>query len=195
MRLLNIKDPVLPDSIDSLSARARDYLASQGAPSSLIEARALALFPDASHLVVADVSRSGREHLLIPAAAHAWRALRNAAAAEGVALIIVSAFRSFERQAELVGAKLAAGRNAAEVFATSAPPGCSEHHTGCAVDIGTLGCEPVSLDFEGTPAFEWLQANAARFGFLLSYPPGNRFGFDYEPWHWCYQPQGDAAAG
>ncbi|HEX7650108.1 MAG TPA: D-alanyl-D-alanine carboxypeptidase family protein, partial [Noviherbaspirillum sp.] len=28
---------------------------------------------------------------------------------------------------------------------------------------------------------------AGRFGFTLSYPRGNTYGFIYEPWHWCYQ--------
>ncbi len=152
------------------------------------------MFADARHLTVADVSRSGREHLLIPAAASAWAAMRDAAAGQAVSLIIVSAFRSFERQAELVAARLARGADPMAVFATSAPPGCSEHHSGCAVDIGTMGCEPVSLDFERTAAFEWLTANAERFGFVMSYPPDNPFGFDYEPWHWCYR-RGDSAEG
>ncbi|MNW15580.1 D-alanyl-D-alanine carboxypeptidase [compost metagenome] len=41
--------------------------------------------------------------------------------------------------------------------------------------------------FEQTPAFAWLQANADRFGFVLSFPRGNACGYLYEPWHWCYQ--------
>jgi LAS superfamily LD-carboxypeptidase LdcB len=33
-------------------------------------------------------------------------------------------------------------------------------------------------------AFQWLQANAGAFGFHMPYGRGNRFGFEYEPWHW-----------
>jgi len=49
--------------------------------------------------------------------------------------------------------------------------------------------DPKSLDksFDETAAFSWLQSNAMQFGFELSYPPSNLFGFEYEPWHWCYQ--------
>ena len=32
----------------------------------------------------------------------------------------------------------------------------------------------------------WVKANAARFGFRMSYPRGNAQGFIYEPWHWYY---------
>ena len=34
---------------------------------------------------------------------------------------------------------------------------------------------------------QWLQTHAPDHGFVLSYPRGNRYGYIYEPWHWCYQ--------
>ena len=34
------------------------------------------------------------------------------------------------------------------------------------------------------PAARWLVANAPRFGFELSFPPGNRQQVKWEPWHW-----------
>ena len=87
---------------------------------------------------------------------------------------------------KLVSDKLNRGETIREVFAVMAPPGCSEHHTGRALDVGTLGCEPVSEEFAESAAFHWLTRNAARFGFRLSFPRDNQWGFDYEPWHWCY---------
>jgi hypothetical protein len=42
----------------------------------------------------------------------------------------VSAFRSVERQAEIVRRKLAAGGRIEEILTVCAPPGFSEHHTG-----------------------------------------------------------------
>jgi D-alanyl-D-alanine carboxypeptidase len=42
----------------------------------------------------------------------------------------------------------------------------------------------LTAEFDGSPAFRWLQANAAAFGFKMPYGHRNRFGFDYEPWHW-----------
>ena len=68
----------------------------------------------------------------------------------------------------------------------SAPPGCSEHHTGRAVDIGTPHCKVLDEEFEQTEAFDWLVRFAGKFGFRLSYPRGNSCGYAYEPWHWCF---------
>jgi zinc D-Ala-D-Ala carboxypeptidase len=159
-------------------------LQSCGIPRELIASRSLALQDEAQELAVAEIGEDGREHLLAPAAAKAWRELRAAAQADGVSLRIVSAFRSVERQAELVQAKLARGESLAAVLAVSAPPGYSEHHSGCAVDLATEGAAPLEEEFEKTVAFRWLQANARRFGFSLSFPRGNAYGYAYEPWHW-----------
>jgi D-alanyl-D-alanine carboxypeptidase len=159
-------------------------LQSCGIPRELIASRSLALQDEARQLAVAEIGENGREHLLAPAAAKAWRELRAAAQADGVSLRIVSAFRSVERQAELVQAKLARGQSLEAVLAVSAPPGYSEHHSGCAVDLTTEGVAPLEEEFERTPAFRWLSANAARFGFSLSFPRGNPHGYAYEPWHW-----------
>ncbi|MEM1310980.1 MAG: D-alanyl-D-alanine carboxypeptidase family protein, partial [Cyanobacteria bacterium P01_H01_bin.153] len=32
----------------------------------------------------------------------------------------------------------------------------------------------------------WLETNAARYSFELSFPEGNAQGVQYEPWHWRY---------
>lgn len=67
-------------------------------------------------------------------------------------------------------------------------PGYSEHHTGYAIDIGD-GARPdthLSEAFEDTPAFRWLEKNAARFSFELSFPRHNPQGVSYEPWHWRF---------
>jgi D-alanyl-D-alanine carboxypeptidase len=138
-------------------------------------------------LAVADVEEKGREHHLIPAAANAWTAMKAAATADGVSLRIVSAFRTVDRQAEIVRSKLEKGLSLTEILCVSAPPGFSEHHSGCAVDVGTEGARPLEQEFEETAAFAWLTGNAARFGFCLSFPPNNRFGYFYEPWHWCFR--------
>lgn len=42
--------------------------------------------------------------------------------------------------------------------------------------------------FTHTPQYKWLKTNAARFGFVESYPKGNDLGVIYEPWHWQYVP-------
>jgi D-alanyl-D-alanine carboxypeptidase len=44
----------------------------------------------------------------------------------------------------------------------------------------------VSPDFEHTAAFKWLEANAARYSFEISFPKGNAQGVSYESWHWRF---------
>jgi len=58
------------------------------------------------------------------------------------------------------------------------------------VDIGARDTPALEEDFERTEAFAWLERNANRFGFRLSYPRGNRYGYLYEPWHWCWEKAG-----
>ena len=82
--------------------RVRSVLEELGIPAELISARALPVHTEAHELVVAEYDENGREHLLVPAAAGAWRHLTAAARSDNVNLQIASAFRSFERQAEIV---------------------------------------------------------------------------------------------
>jgi len=164
----------------------RSVLAQLGIGEDLIRSRSLAFWPEAEKLELAEKGDDGREHRLAPQAAAAWRRMKEAAAADGVSLRIASAFRSFERQVEIVRAKLARGDSLDAILAASAPPGYSEHHSGRALDITTDGVAAFEVEFEQTAAFRWLDANASRFGFVLSFPPGNRFGYQYEPWHWFY---------
>lgn len=157
--------------------------------------RGLHPYPEAKSLQVAETGEDGREHLLIPEAAEAWRELKLSAAQDGVILFIVSAFRSVARQAEIIDRKLKSGLDIEEIIRVNAPPGYSEHHTGRAVDLSSPGVQPLEVEFETTPAFTWLQQNAGQFGFVLSYPPGNREGYQYEPWHWCYHQKVTGNAG
>ncbi|MDC7710172.1 M15 family metallopeptidase [Vogesella indigofera] len=161
--------------------------ASLGIDVQTLAARGLTPFAEATTLVLAERNASGREFELTPAAAAAWLSMRDAAAADGVTLQLVSAFRSIARQHEIVAAKLARGQSLDAILQVSAAPGFSEHHTGRAVDIGTPDSPALEEAFEQTPAFAWLQANAGRFGFVLSFPRGNACGYLYEPWHWCYR--------
>ncbi len=160
-----------------------------GIPADVAERAARRLHPEAKRLVfigrAADDSRVLR---LAPRAARAWRKMQAAAAADGVTLLPLSAFRSIARQTLLIRRKLAQGQHITDILKVSAVPGCSEHHTGRALDLGS----PDSLALEGrfarTAAFRWLQRHAGRFGFHLSYPRNNPHGIVYEPWHWCWQP-------
>ena len=169
--------------------RIRSILDSLAISTDLIAARSLVLHPEAQELVAAATGDDGREYLLAPVAAAKWREMSAAALSDGVVIKIASAFRSADRQAEIIRSKLAEGLPLGAVLCASAPPGYSEHHSGRAVDVATdEGGAPLEPEFEKTRAFRWLSKNAARFGYVLSYPAGNPYGYDYEPWHWCFRP-------
>jgi D-alanyl-D-alanine carboxypeptidase len=112
-------------------------------------------------------------------------AMQRQAAADGVDLRLLSGFRSVDLQQQIFfGVKSERNQSAEERAQVSAPPGFSEHSTGYAVDL--------SVDFERTPAFRWLQENANRYHFKLSFPRGNTQGVTYEPWHWRFEGSAEA---
>jgi D-alanyl-D-alanine carboxypeptidase len=142
------------------------------------------VFEEAGELVEVGLNVVGRMQSLTPAAAGRWSDMAAAAAGDEIALMIVSGFRSFQYQADLIRKKIAAGQLISDILAVNTAPGFSEHHTGLAVDIATPGSRPLTEDFENTQAFGWLQREAAHFGFSMSYPRDNPWGIIYEPWHW-----------
>ena len=144
------------------------------------------LVEEAGGLVCVGLDEMGRDACLVPAAARAWREMRLAAAAEGVDLRLISAFRSIARQAALLAGKLAAGQSLEQALEYSAYPGHSEHHSGRAIDVGTPGGPHLEECFEESAAFDWLQRRAGEFGFSMSYPRGNPQGIAYAPWHWLH---------
>ena len=127
-----------------------------------------------------------RPQFLIPSAATAWKKMKDQASKENVILQVVSAFRSVDKQTEIVQRKIDRGQLIDDILRVSAAPGYSEHHTGRVLDITTEGCAPLIEAFEKTPAFKWLQQNAHLYSFILSYPKNNKYGITYEPWHWAY---------
>jgi zinc D-Ala-D-Ala carboxypeptidase len=122
-------------------------------------------------------------------AAQKFSEMVQAAGAAGVFLQPISGFRSIADQEHVFfDVKAERAEGTLERAAVSAPPGYSEHHTGYAIDIGD-GDRPeteLQTSFDTTPAFQWLQQNAARFSFEMSFPKGNQQGVSYEPWHWRF---------
>jgi zinc D-Ala-D-Ala carboxypeptidase len=142
-----------------------------------------------SSLLAVSRAGDGYEIKLRDNAAKSYLSMVEAARAEGIDLIAISGFRTKEDQRQLFY-DISRQRNQtpAQRAQVSAPPGYSEHHTGYAVDIGD-GANPsanLSPSFEKTPAFLWLEKNAARFSFELSFQPNNSQGVMYEPWHWRF---------
>lgn len=110
-----------------------------------------------------------------------------AAKADGVIIKVNSAYRSGEYQTGLY--TRAISRNGCEQR-YSAPPGHSEHQLGTCVDLTDPDSEfAFTEEFKSTPQGLWLEANAAKFGFIRSYYPENveETGYISEPWHWRYK--------
>lgn len=102
---------------------------------------------------------------------------------DGVDLLVASAYRSFGTQAELKANYRFTYGTTANNF--SAEQGYSEHQLGTTVDLTTPEIGLGLSGFDTTAAYAWLQANAHKYGFILSYPKGNTY-YQYEPWHWRY---------
>ena len=144
------------------------------------------------NLVVAGAYPDGRKKYLLKEANTAFKKMIREARKKNVHIMIISAFLSvkyqeylFNRAVKKYGSKKEAARHVA-------PPGCSEHHTGTAVDIGDADNPGANLSvkFEKTEAFKWLKKNAGKFGFLMSFPRDNTHGVSYEPWHWRFNGSG-----
>jgi hypothetical protein len=103
-------------------------------------------------------------------------------------MALIHGFRDLQSQSDIIHWRLQTGHTLESALLGSAPPGYSEHHTGRAIDIITPRCPPFDERFEKTPAYHWLQRHAAEYGFFLSFPPGNCWGYVYEPWHWFFRP-------
>ena len=159
-----------------------------GIPADYAEQRHLPIQRVATRLVsIGPAVDDGKTLHMTPRAARAWRRMRDAAGRDAVELLPVSGYRSVARQAHIIRQKLADGQKIADILRLIAAPGCSEHHTGRAIDVGSPGHTDLEENFERTAEFRWLRRHARRFGFHLSYPRRNRHGIGYEPWHWCWR--------
>ena len=163
----------------------RELHAELGIPEDYGQGGARPVYEEATDLVEVGPNLVGRMQRLARGTAARWAEMRDAAAADGITLLIVSGYRSVDYQARLIRKKINAGQEVSEILAVNAAPGHSEHHTGRAIDIATPGSRPLTEEFEDSAAFGWLRDNAGKYGFSMSYPRGNAAGFVYEPWHWA----------
>jgi LAS superfamily LD-carboxypeptidase LdcB len=107
----------------------------------------------------------------------------DAAKRDGIDLKIISAYRSFDEQNQLKGQFTQVYGSGANTF--SADQGFSEHQLGTTIDVTTPEIGGTYTSFAETEAYEWLQDNAYKYGFILSYPEGNQY-YIFEPWHWRF---------
>ncbi|MEN9524533.1 MAG: hypothetical protein RL536_602 [Candidatus Parcubacteria bacterium] len=110
--------------------------------------------------------------------------LMDNAKTDEVKIYVDSAYRSFNEQSALKSSyRVTYGAGTANTF--SADQGYSEHQLGTTVDFITTGLGGQLEGFDGTRAYNWLQINAYKYGFVLSYPKNNTF-YVFEPWHWRF---------
>jgi len=104
--------------------------------------------------------------------------------ADNTPLQIISSYRSFGTQANLKsGYIMTYGAGTANQF--SADQGYSEHQLGTAVDFTTPSLGASFVKFESAAAYKWLNENAHKYGFIISYPKQNTY-YRFEPWHWRF---------
>jgi zinc D-Ala-D-Ala carboxypeptidase len=125
---------------------------------------------DLVHVDDQGVAAAAGAHLVHRTIEEPVRALVRAAREAGHKIRIESAFRSYDRQAELFRQTKQRGR--------AARPGHSEHQLGTAVDFRVAT----------TAGLAWLAEHAPAHGFALSYPDNKQriTGYRPEPWHARY---------
>ena len=114
-----------------------------------------------------------------------------AAKKDGITLVPISGYRSYELQERNWKGRIdneqangysyeEAVKRASEVIL---PPGTSEHNIGIAMDICSL-----YDSFADTAEYKWLSEHAADYGFILRYTKEwyGKTGIVPEPWHWRY---------
>jgi D-alanyl-D-alanine carboxypeptidase len=118
------------------------------------------------------------------------------ARAQGIELIVCSAYRDVAYQTTLFNNKVSelmqSGLTQQEAEAKAgtivAVPGTSEHNSGLAVDLVTPAYQVLDEGYAETDAAKWLAAHTPEYGFILRYPKGMEAitGIIFEPWHYRY---------
>lgn len=128
------------------------------------------------------------KRLLQKVAADALEGLFADAKEDGLELVAVSGYRSYDRQKQIYENNVATnGQQHADKF--SAKPGTSEHQTGLAMDVASAALVAVlEQSFIETNEGQWLEDHAHEHGFIIRYPEGKEeiTGYSYEPWHLRY---------
>lgn len=108
--------------------------------------------------------------------------LSQAALKDGIKLLVSSTYRSYSYQENLFNRYVSQdGLELAERY--SARPGTSQHQLGLAVDFGSI-----TDDWGQTEMGKWVEENAFKYGWSLSFPKGYEdvTGYMWECWHFRY---------
>ena len=104
---------------------------------------------------------------------------------EGVLLAVTSGFRKSSIQQWLVNYYF--NIRGEEALKSIALPGYSEHQLGTTVDLtgSSINYKSTQSNFGNTVEGNWLNNNAYKYGFFMSYPLGNSE-YIFEPWHYRF---------
>ncbi|SEA17970.1 LD-carboxypeptidase LdcB, LAS superfamily [Thalassobacillus cyri] len=140
------------------------------------------------NLVYPDVAYSGDRERMRSYAADALENMFYAAKQDGIQLYAASGYRSYDYQEDL-HQYWVNQYGEEEANRISAKAGESEHQTGLVMDVtsSAVNFELVKA-FGDTRAGQWIEQNAASYGFIVRYPQGKEHvtGYSYEPWHLRY---------
>lgn len=119
---------------------------------------------------------------LIPYVEEALCVMADAAKEDGITLVVSSTYRSFEYQTNLFN-RYVKQDGYEQAVRYSAPPGTSQHQMGVAIDFGSI-----DDSFAETKQGKWLNTNAWKYGWSLSFPEGYEdiTGYMWECWHFRY---------
>ena len=116
---------------------------------------------------------------------------------DGIKLVIISGTRSFNHQKYIWDRKWAKNilktdsiSAVKEIMKYSSMPSTSRHHWGTDIDLNSLENSYFEKG-EGKKIFDWLVANAFKYGFHMTYDnqeETKRTGYKMEKWHWSYMP-------
>lgn len=155
-------------------------------------------FEEDSRFSLVAANRSTKSCYLLFEVNWAFEEMAAAAQKEGIILKVISGGRNFQMQKSIWERKWNARRpkfktdkeTALDILKYSSMPGTSRHHWGTDLDINSL--EPSYFaSGRGKLEYDWLQKNAARFGFCQTYDNksnSGRSGYSEEKWHYSYMP-------
>jgi len=133
------------------------------------------------------INTNGRDVCATKETSDALESMANGMREANLNLIITSAFRDYDTQKWLYDnwrkkQTVVIGEEAI------AKPGHSEHQLGTTVDLTSpsVGLDSAHRNFHLTREYEWLDKNAFKYGFVMSYPNNKKTGYIFEPWHWRY---------
>ena len=157
--------------------------------------------------VLIDVQYADRAGMFIHKDTYAaYKQMRDAAKEEGINLTIRSATRNFNYQKGIWERKwtgetkidgqdisktiIDAKTRALKILEYSSMPGTSRHHWGSDIDLNSFDNDWFEKG-EGKIMWDWLEGNAAKFGFCRPYTAKDEQrpdGYYEERWHWSYMP-------